>query len=107
VVRVDGRYYLFVDETTEHPRYHVQVAVSDTLDSFVPVGRVTDACGGDPVVRYLPERGEFVMLTEYSGPDIRGVGARFSAGPGPGPYELDGRQDVVRTVGNATAAPTG
>lgn len=106
VVQVDDTYYLFVDETTEHPRYHVQVAVSENLSSFTPLGRVTDACGGDPVVRYLPDRGEFVMLTEYTGPDIRGVGVRTSAGPGAGPYELGGQQDVVRTVGNGTATPT-
>lgn len=106
VVQVDDRYYLFVDETTEHPRYHVQVAVSENLSSFTPLGRVTTACGGDPVVRYLPDHGEFVMLTEYSGEEISGVAVRRSGGPGAGPYELGGQQDVVRTVGNATATPT-
>jgi len=98
VVRIDDRYYMFFDQTTAHPRYHVHLATSENLSSFEPVGRVTERCGGDPKVRYLPDQEEFVMLTEFSGDDISGIGIRTSPGPQNGSYRLDGGQDTIRTT---------
>jgi len=102
VVQVDDRYYMFVDQTESHPNYHIHLAVSENLSRFEPVGRVTDTCGGDAKVRYAPTRGEFVMLTEFGGEDISGIGVQTSNGPWNASYRLDGRGDVVRTVDNGT-----
>jgi hypothetical protein len=102
VVRVDDRYYMFVDQTESHPNYHIYLAVSENLSRFESVGRVTETCGGDAKVRYAPTRGEFVMLTEFGGEDISGIGVQTSNGPRNASYRLDGRGDVVRTVDNRT-----
>jgi len=102
VLNTDDRYYMFFDQTTNHPNYHIQLAVSDNLSRFRPVGRVTTTCGGDAKVRYLPGRGEFLMLTEFAGDDLSGIGLNTSPGPGNVSYRLDGRQDVLRTVRNGS-----
>jgi len=102
VIEIDDRYYMFFDQTESHPNYHIHLAVSDNLSRFEPVGRVTETCGGDAKVRYAPTRGKFVMLTEFGGEDISGIGVQTSRGPRNVSYRLDGRQDVVRSVGNGS-----
>jgi hypothetical protein len=103
VLRIDDRYYMFFDQTSRHPNYYIHMAVSENLSRFEPVGRVTTTCGGDAKVRYLPTREEFVMLTEFGGDDLAGIGVSTSPGPGNGSYRLDGRQDVIVTTdGNET-----
>jgi len=102
VLKIDDRYYMFFDQTRRHPNYHIHLAVSKNLSSFRPVGRVTTTCGGDAKVRYLPERREFLMLTEFAGDDLSGIGVSTSQGPANQSYRLDGRQDVLRTVRNGT-----
>lgn len=102
VIKIDDRYYMFFDQTENHPNYHIHLAVSNNLSRFEPVGRVTETCGGDAKVRYLPTRGEFIMLTEFGGEDISNIGVQTSRGPRNASYRLDGRQDVIRTEGNGT-----
>jgi len=102
VIRIDDRYYMFFDQTENHPNYHIHLAVSNNLSRFEPVGRVTETCGGDAKVRYLPTRGEFVMLTEFGGEDISNIGVQTSPGPRNASYRLAGRQDLIRTAENGT-----
>jgi len=102
VVQVGDRYYMFVDQTTEHPVYHIHLAVSENLSQFETVGRVTDTCGGDAKVRYMPDSGSFVMLTEFAGDDISGVGVSVSGGPENRSYRTAGRGDIVTTTDNET-----
>jgi len=103
VVQVGDRYYMFLDQTTEHPVYHVHLAVSENLSRFETAGRVTDTCGGDAKVRYMPDSGSFVMLTEFAGDDISGVGVSVSRGPQNRSYRFAGRGDIVAVAGNDTS----
>jgi len=78
---LNGTYYIFFDQTENHPRYHIGLATSQNLSSFDIQGRVPTVCGGDPVVRYAPTEGQWVMLTEYAGSDLEGVGVKISPSP--------------------------
>jgi len=66
IVEVGDWYYMFVDNTDNHPNYNIALAVGRTLDSFTVIdSNITPSrLGGD--ITLTRRHGYFEALTEYS-----------------------------------------
>lgn len=73
--RYNGSFYLWMDRSLSHPTYHVALAQSDNLLNWsITDGLVNEVYGGDAAVRGTVGGDGFVMFTEFTGDDLRGVG---------------------------------
>lgn len=65
IIQMGDWYYLFTDNTTNHPNYNIALAVGKTLDSFtlIDANITPERLGGDLTI--VPRNGYFEALTEY------------------------------------------